>query len=124
MRPLTWFILVVQGLFLWWVIAGLHSAGQTTADCANQPYADACQPGAAIGTTIGMGMVILLWALVDVILGVIWMVTNKTRSPKTPKGFLACTCARCRAAQNVRAGMGDTFECWQCKLVQRVAEAR
>lgn len=121
-RPLTWFVLVVQGLFIWWLIAGMSNVSQQTAECANQAYSDACEAGTAIGASIGIGMIIFLWALIDVILGVIWMVTNKTRLPKAPKGFFSRRCTRCSAVQNVPMNQGE-FECWQCKTVQSVIGA-
>jgi hypothetical protein len=118
-RPLTWFVLVVQGLFIWWLFAGMSNISQQTAECANQAYSDACEAGTAIGASIGIGMIIFLWALIDVILGVIWMVTNKSRLPKAPKGMYAARCARCGVGQNLPVGQAE-FACWQCKTVQHV----
>lgn len=76
-RPLTWVILVVQVLFLIWLIAALNSGADV---CTESEYSDACVTGAAIGTMIGVAFILFLWALIDVILGVTWMVTNKNRS--------------------------------------------
>ena len=98
------------------------NVSQQTAECANQAYSDACKAGTAIGASIGIGMIILLWALIDVILGVIWMVTNKTHLPKAPKGSFSRRCTRCSAVQNVPINQGE-FECWQCKLTQSVIGA-
>lgn len=96
-RPMTWIILVVQVLFVIWLIAGINTVSQDT--CTDSEYADACQAGAAIGAGIGIGLIIFLWALVDVILGVIWLVTNKSKRTcpacgrNVKKGVL--TCAGC-----------------------------
>jgi hypothetical protein len=93
-RPLTWFILAVQVLFIVWLIAGVNSASDT---CSNDQYSDACRAGEAIGMGIGIGLVLFLWALVDVILGVIWLVTNKSKRTcpacgrNVKKGLLVCT---------------------------------
>ena len=69
---------------------------------------------------IGIGMIIFLWALIDVILGVIWMVTNKTHMPKAPPGMYAIKCSRCGAGQNLPVGQAE-FTCWQCHTTQHVA---
>jgi hypothetical protein len=94
-RPLTWVILTVQVLFVIWLIAGFNAASDST--CSKADYADACRAGEAIGTGIGIGIIIFLWALVDVILGVIWLVTNKGKRTcpacgrNVKKGLLVCT---------------------------------
>jgi hypothetical protein len=93
-RPLTWVILAVQVLFVIWIIAGVNDASNS---CPKDQYSDACQAGAAIGTGIGIGLIIFLWALIDVILGVIWVVTNKSKRTcpacgrNVQKGLLVCT---------------------------------
>jgi hypothetical protein len=94
-RPLTWVVLGVQVLFVIWLILGINAASDS--NCSNSEYADACRAGEAIGTGIGIGLIILLWALVDVILGVVWMVTNKGKRTcpvcgrNVKKGLLVCT---------------------------------
>lgn len=93
-RPLTWVILAVQVLFIIWIVAGANSASDS---CSTDEYSDACRAGQAIGTAIGIGLVIFLWALVDVILGVVWLVTNKSKRTcpacgrNVKKGLLVCT---------------------------------
>lgn len=94
-RPLTWIIVAVQILFVIWVIAGVGTAADTS-DCAGQEYQDACEAGSAIGAGLGFIMILFLWALVDVILGVIWVVTNKNKRTcpacghNVKKGLLGC----------------------------------
>ncbi len=69
-RKMTWFILVVNLLFVVWIFAGVGGA-----DCeAEAEFAGACEAG----TAIGVGIVIVLWALVDVILGVLWLITGRS----------------------------------------------
>jgi hypothetical protein len=93
-RPLTWVILAVQVLFIIWIVAGANSASDS---CSTDEYSDACRAGQAIGMAIGMGLIIFLWALVDVILGVIWLVTNKSKRTcpacgrNVKNGLLVCT---------------------------------
>lgn len=97
-RKFTWFILVVQVLFLIWIIAGVGSA---SGNCAGEvgDALDACQAGTAIGASIGVGLIIFLWVFVDIILGLIWLVTNRgqrdcpTCGRAVKKGKTAC--AKC-----------------------------
>ncbi|OBF92143.1 hypothetical protein A5791_14225 [Mycobacterium sp. 852002-51163_SCH5372311] len=71
-RPITWCILGLQVLFVIWLIVNVISGFDA---CSNQ-HSDGCRAGEAIGTKIGMGIFILL--CVDVLLGVLWVVTSKT----------------------------------------------
>ncbi len=69
-RPLTVVIIIFNVLMLIWLVAGVGSAGQS---CQSETYVEACQTGAAIGGAA----IVFLWALGDIILGVIWLVTRK-----------------------------------------------
>jgi len=75
-RPLTWFILAVNTLFLVWIIAGIHSASE---NCNGQSgsLGQACHAGTAIGAGIGVGIIVFFWVAVDVILGIIFLVTRR-----------------------------------------------
>src|ERR1700733_9653562 len=94
-RPLTWVILAVQVLFVIWIISGVNSASKDA--CPPDQYSDMCKGAEAVGTGIGIGIIIFLWALIDVILGVVWMVTNKSKRTcpacgrSVRKGLLVCT---------------------------------
>jgi hypothetical protein len=75
-RIFTWVILAFNLIMLIWVITGA-----TTAQSCDGRVGDAltrCQAG-DVGTTIGVGLIILIWALGDVILGVLWLVTRPHR---------------------------------------------
>ena len=95
-RKLTWFILVLQVLFVYWIVAG--TASVVNESCVGLTGDDLaiCEAGTAIGAGLGIGLIIFLWAAVDIILGIIWLVTNrKTRSCPTcgkdvKKGLTAC----------------------------------
>jgi hypothetical protein len=76
-RPLTWLILAFNAVMLIWLIAGVSSASDSGKDCGAQQV---CQDANDVGTAIGAGLVIFLWAAGAVILGVIWLVTNSSRS--------------------------------------------
>jgi hypothetical protein len=89
-RKMTWVILIVNLLFLIWVISGIAGGGDAGADCVREAQnnefltkAD-CEAAAGAGTAIGVGIVIFLWALVDVILGVVWLVTNRKKTHECP----------------------------------------
>lgn len=42
---------------------------------------EACQAGTAIGASIGVGIIVFLWFLVDAILGILWLVTRPKGRP-------------------------------------------
>jgi hypothetical protein len=75
-RVFMWFILAVNVLFLWWIIAGVGGNADNCAGEVGQALED-CQTATNIGTGIGVVFIIFLWAMVDVILGVIYFVTRR-----------------------------------------------
>jgi hypothetical protein len=111
-RVFTWVILVINILFLVWVIAGGSSAANNCDGMTGQAL-DNCQAGTAIGATIGIGVIIFLWALVDVILGVIWLVTrprDKRLCPVcgTPAKTGVTVCTKC--GYNFATGAGQVAQ--------------
>jgi hypothetical protein len=86
-RVFTWIIVGVNVLFLLATIFALSSgSGAAEQTCAGQTFdevftkqdcLDAANAGAAIGSGILVFGLLVVWALVDVILGVLWMVTRK-----------------------------------------------
>jgi len=76
MRKFTWFILAVNTLFLLWIIAAV--AGSGGQDCGSLTQ-EQCDSAAGVGTAIGVGIIVVFWAFVDVILGVIWLITNNRK---------------------------------------------
>lgn len=94
-RKGTYIVLAFNLLMLIWVISAGASGGGTPDDCGSLS-AQTCNDAESIGTGIGVAILIFLWALGDVILGVLWMVTNK-RGRDCPvcgsnvkKGMTAC----------------------------------
>jgi hypothetical protein len=79
-RPFTWVIVIINVLFLVWIVAGVAGLADECADEAAN-LRDACEAGTAVGATIGVGIIIGLWAFVDVILGVLWLVTKPKARP-------------------------------------------
>jgi hypothetical protein len=75
-RILMWAILAINALFLWWIIAGVGGNADNCAGKIGQELED-CQTATNIGTGIGVIFIVFLWAMVDVILGVIYLVTRR-----------------------------------------------
>lgn len=73
-RVLTWVILVWNVLMLVWIVSALAS---TKDACTGTHATDACRTGATAGAGIAVIVILFLAAIVDVILGIIWMVTNR-----------------------------------------------
>ena len=97
-RKFTWVILVIQVLFIIWIVAALNGAS-TNCDGQFGDALSACQAGTAIGAGIGVGIIIFFWAFVDIILGLVWLITNRgqrdcpTCGRAVKKGLTAC--AKC-----------------------------
>ncbi|SFJ81355.1 hypothetical protein [Streptomyces pini] len=73
-RFFLWFFLAVQILFLVWIITGVASGD--TAECAGLTgeELESCEDAAGVGTAIGVGVIIFLWAAVDTILALTYLV--------------------------------------------------
>jgi len=90
-RVFLWVFLAIQVLFVIWVIAGAASGGSSHSDAAAYCHAHPGQflsfsqcvsdygGGAKVGAAIGAGLVVLLWAVADVILGVSYGVWKLAR---------------------------------------------
>jgi hypothetical protein len=75
-RPVfMWVILAINALFLVWLISAL--GGESTCEGMTGDELSACQTGEGIGKGLVFFVILLLWALVDVILGVIFLVTRR-----------------------------------------------
>ncbi len=79
-RPFTWVIVVINALFLIWLIGGLASVADECAGVTGRDL-EACEAGTAIGAGIGAGIILTFWVLVDIILGIVWLVTKPKRRP-------------------------------------------
>jgi hypothetical protein len=106
-RPFSWVILGINVLFLIWIIGGVASSGGAPEDCGSLS-AETCNDAEAVGTAIGAGILVFLWAIVDVILGVIWLVTRPKRRPCPVCGADVkdgvTVCAKC--GHDFRAAVG------------------
>ncbi|MEU9048719.1 MULTISPECIES: hypothetical protein [unclassified Kitasatospora] len=77
-----WIFLAVQALFVIWIITGTVSSSKSTSkSCAGltgQDFTDCINAGHA-GTTIGVGLIVGLWAAVDIILGITYLIYRLSR---------------------------------------------
>ncbi|MCQ6555441.1 hypothetical protein NPS70_19890 [Streptomyces sp. C10-9-1] len=79
-RVFLWVFLGVQLLFLIWLITGIASGSGTPEDCGTLD-AQTCNEAENVGTAIGVGLILVLWAVVDVILGITYAVYRFSRRP-------------------------------------------
>lgn len=95
-RIMSWIVLLFNMIMLIWII----SAGASGSGCHEhaQDMQQACQAGADVGKGIAIYVLLTLWAMGDVILGIIWLVTRPSRH-----------CPAC--GRGVRKGK---FECKRC----------
>lgn len=102
-RILTYVILAFNLLMLIWVIGGAAGSSGDATDCGSLDQ-ETCNAAEDIGTGIGVILLIVLWALGDIILGVIWLITNK-------KGRTCPSCGRSvKAGLTVCPGCGFNFQ--------------
>lgn len=73
-----WLFLALQALFLIWIITGIagNSAPADTGGVLTQSDADAAK---AVGTGLGVALIVGFWMTVDVIIGVIVFVVHLAR---------------------------------------------
>ncbi|NNN35804.1 hypothetical protein HLK59_36675 [Streptomyces sp. S3(2020)] len=74
-------ILAFNLLMLLWLVVGLNAASDEGESCTDQ----LCQDANDVGTAIGAGIVLFIWAAGAVILGVIWLVTNRSLQQGPPQ---------------------------------------
>ncbi|WP_405759628.1 hypothetical protein OG234_14285 [Streptomyces sp. NBC_01420] len=78
-RIFLWFFLAVQALFLVLVIVGAGSNDDSSCKGMAGDALKTCQDAGDVGTTIGVGLIIGLWAAVDLILGITYGVYRLAR---------------------------------------------
>lgn len=79
-RWFMWFFLAVQVIFLLWIIFGARSSAGTPDGCGSLDT-QTCNDAESVGTAIGVGLIILLWAVTDIILGITYAVVRLARRP-------------------------------------------
>lgn len=75
-RKFTWVILIINLLFLIWIITGVASGSGNASHCGTLSQ-QVCNDASHVGTAIGAVLILVFWAIVDVILGILWLVTRK-----------------------------------------------
>ena len=77
-RPLSWIIIIINIFFIYATISGVS---ETSKSCNGLTGDDLsiCQAGTAIGAGLGVGVILFFWLLIDLILLIIWLVTNKSQ---------------------------------------------
>jgi hypothetical protein len=90
-RIFLWVFLAIQALFVVWVITGAAGGGSIHSDAVAYchahpdqflPFAQCVSDyggGEKAGTAIGVGLVVVLWAVTDIILGVSYGVWRLAR---------------------------------------------
>lgn len=73
-RVFTWVILAFNLIMLIWVISAIASNARTCNGLTGDALTN-CEAG-NVGVGAGVIILIVVWALVDVILGVLWLVTR------------------------------------------------
>ena len=78
-RIFTYIILVVNLIFLIWIIAGASSSNDTSKKSCGSLDVKTCNDAQNVGKGIGATIIIVLWVLVDIILLVLWLITNRKK---------------------------------------------
>lgn len=79
-RKMTWTILAWNALILVWIVSAAGGSGESVDECV----ADSggiltrrdCQEAVDAGTGIGVFLILVLWALVFVVLALVWFMTR------------------------------------------------
>jgi len=73
-RIFMWVFLAIQAIFLIWIIAGANSSGSTA--CTGGLSQSDCDAAHAVGTGIGVMLIVGVWAVVDFFMVIIWAVVR------------------------------------------------
>ena len=99
LRPLSWVIIVINIFFLYGTISGISNSSKNC-DGLTGDDLSICQAGTAVGAGIGVGIILFFWVMVDLILLIVWLVTNKNQRecPKCGKRVKRglTTCSSCK----------------------------
>jgi uncharacterized membrane protein len=71
-RVFLWFFLAIQAIFIAWIIGGIASAGSSAAANCGTLSAQTCSDAAALGTGIGVMLIVGLWLATDFIVGMVY----------------------------------------------------
>ncbi|WP_421839415.1 hypothetical protein [Novosphingobium sp.] len=74
-KLIKWIFIVFNILMFFWMITGISAAGDASQNVSN----DAERAGAAIGTALGVGLLLFIWGVGDVILGMFVLFTRRKK---------------------------------------------
>lgn len=80
-KPKRWFMwtfLAVQALFIIWLATGIAAVSGGPEDCTGLD-AQTCQDAHDAGAAIGAGLILAVWAAVDIVLGVTYGIVRLSR---------------------------------------------
>lgn len=72
-KIVKWIFIAFNVLMLLWIVGGLLGSS------GDPPMSDAEQTGRAIGTAIGVGLLLMIWTMGDVILGIVVLLTRRKK---------------------------------------------
>lgn len=95
-RIFSYVILLFNLAMLAWVIGGVASTSGTPDDCGSLST-QACNDAQDVGAGIAIMAIVAIWVVGDIILGVLWLVTNRKSTRDCPacgrdvkKGLFVC----------------------------------
>lgn len=77
-RVFMWFFLVIQLIFIIWIISAGVTAHSST-ECSPGLTAQECADARGAGGAVAIGLIIALWAAADIILGITYAIVRWTR---------------------------------------------
>ncbi|MCW2738620.1 hypothetical protein [Nocardioides sp.] len=79
-RIFLWVFLAIQLLFIVWIIGGASGANGDPNDCGSLSK-EACNDAEAVGTGIGVFLIVILWMVVDFFLAVGYGIYRLAKRP-------------------------------------------
>jgi hypothetical protein len=79
LRKMTWTLIVWTVVCLIWVVAGVHSADNQSAQYAAQHcqgFVQSCVSAGQAGSAIGAGLVVGVWFIGFIVLSLVWFMTR------------------------------------------------
>jgi uncharacterized membrane protein len=81
-RIYLWAFTALQVVFLAWVIIAIVSGSGVSASHCTGLSEKACKNTDTLGTAVGVGLIVAVWASIDLIIGIAWAIVKlKTRRP-------------------------------------------
>lgn len=77
-RWFMWTFITVQTVFIVWIITGITAVQGAGENCTALSAQD-CHDAATAGAVVGLGIVIAIWAAIDIILGITYAIVRANR---------------------------------------------